>query len=357
MDIVALQHQIANARSVAVRGAATKQHTSPGPEILDMRGLSGVLDYQPGEFIIQAYAGTPVRDVQALLAARGQYLPFDPMLVEHGATLGGTVAANASGPERYRYGGVRDFIIGCHYIDGRGELLSGGGKVVKNAAGFDTPKLMVGSMGTLGILTDVCFKVFPLPESYQTVIARFPNMAEALRAHAALTLAPLDFHAIEMAPDAAGVRLEVRVGGLADGLAARLERVRALAGGGDILAGSAEHAHWATVRELRWCAGAAVKAPVTPALVPALEAAFGADSAVPVARRYSAGANALWLDAPERVETGLQAIDRALTTLGLAGRVFGGAQRGRRLGAHKANPFMERVKFALDPQGKFGAIP
>ena len=103
MDIVALQQQIAGARHVTVRGAATKQLVDRAAGTIDLSGLSGVMDYQPGEFIIQAYAGTPVRDVQALLAARGQYLPFDPLLVERGATLGGTVAANASGPERYRY--------------------------------------------------------------------------------------------------------------------------------------------------------------------------------------------------------------------------------------------------------------
>jgi len=147
-----LQSAVRGASRVRVRGAGSK--SAPDETALDLSGLRGIIDYQPNEFIVQAWAGTPVRDVADLLAASGQYLPFDPLLIDSGATLGGTVAANAAGPERFRYGGVRDFLIGCHFIDGRGELLTGGGKVVKNAAGFDYPKLFVGSRGSLGLLND-----------------------------------------------------------------------------------------------------------------------------------------------------------------------------------------------------------
>ena len=94
---------------------------------------------------------------------QGQYLPFDPMLSAAGATIGGTVAAGISGPGRYRYGGIRDFLLGVQFISSDGAVINAGGKVVKNAAGFDIPKLLVGSLGRLGVMTELTFKVFPQP--------------------------------------------------------------------------------------------------------------------------------------------------------------------------------------------------
>ncbi len=180
----ALQDAVKTAASVQLTGAGTKSALRPNPDSavhrLDLAHLSGIIEHQPTEFIIMAWAGTPIAQVQATLAKKGQYLPFDPLLAERGATVGGTVAANASGPERYRYGGVRDFIIGCHFIDGNGELLHGSGRVVKNAAGFDYPKVFVGSMGTLGALVDATCKVFPAPEAYATLAVSCDSLAHAL---------------------------------------------------------------------------------------------------------------------------------------------------------------------------------
>ena len=134
------------------------------------------------ELTITALAGTPVRVVQAALAAHGQHLPFDPPLARAGATLGGVVAAGTSGPGRHRHGGVRDFIIGARFVDGTGALVGGGGRVVKNAAGFDLPQLMVGSMGRLGVLVEVAFKVFPAPPAWGTLAAEAPGLDAALDA-------------------------------------------------------------------------------------------------------------------------------------------------------------------------------
>ena len=99
--------------------------------------LRGIVEYEPSEFTFTALAGTPVREVAAVLAERGQYLPFDPLFAAAGATLGGTVASGVSGPGRFRFGGLRDFILGVRFVDGGGRLMRLGGKVVKNAAGFD----------------------------------------------------------------------------------------------------------------------------------------------------------------------------------------------------------------------------
>src|SRR6185503_15751320 len=130
------------------RGGGTKDAlSSAGGETtrLDLGGCAGIVEYAPSEFTVTALAGTPIAEMVAALGERGQYLPFDPILVEAGATLGGTIAAGVSGSGRARYGGIRDFILGVRFLDGGGTLVRGGGKVVKNAAGFDLPKLMVGS--------------------------------------------------------------------------------------------------------------------------------------------------------------------------------------------------------------------
>src|SRR4051812_30769686 len=144
-----LSEAVRSMPQVLTVGAGTKPRLSAVGAVpkLSTQKLSGIVEYEPDEFTFTALAGTPVREIAASLAERGQYLPFDPMLLDSGATLGGTVAAGFSGPGRFRYGGLRDFILGVRFVDGMGRLLRLGGKVVKNAAGFDVPKFMVGSLG------------------------------------------------------------------------------------------------------------------------------------------------------------------------------------------------------------------
>ena len=153
-------------------GARTKPRLSQVPgdiTLLSTLALRGIVEYEPDEFTFTALAGTSVREIGQALAEKGQYLPFDPMWLEAGATLGGTVAAGVSGPGRFRFGGVRDFILGVRFVDGLGRLLRMGGKVVKNCAGFDLPKFFVGSLGRYGVLAEVTFKVFPAPASRLTL--------------------------------------------------------------------------------------------------------------------------------------------------------------------------------------------
>jgi glycolate oxidase FAD binding subunit len=345
-----LQETVRTSPRLRPSGAHTKHTAIEGATALDLTKLRGVRDYQPSEFIIEAYAGTPVREIAALLSEHGQYLPFDPLLIESGATIGGTVAANASGPERYRYGGVRDFIVGCHYIDGAGDLLAGGGKVVKNAAGFDYPKLFVGSNGTLGALVDVCFKVFPKPEVYNTLVAAFPAIHDALAAVTRIGQAPFDVHAVEIASQSASHMLEVRVGGLLSGIAKRMDRIRAIVGAGDIVSGPPEQSHWRTVRELAWrkASNALVKVPLTPGQIANVEArwiGFGA-------RRYGAGGNVAYI---ECAPAALTRLDGDLKQANLAGQVFAGPGGMRAIGATRPNPFADRVRAVLDPKGKFAA--
>lgn len=217
---------VRESKLVRVHGARTKPGLvaaeRDGVVTLDATPLSGVVDYEPSEYVITVQAGTPLREVIATLAERGQYLPFDPLLVDHGATIGGTIAANASGPGRVRYGSLRDFIIGIRFIDGQGRIQRGGGRVVKNAAGFDFPKLFTGSQGRLGILTEATFKVFPRPEAFLTAQVSLPDLPQALALVTTLRTRPYDLDAIEITADAAVI---LRLGGNAEALRPRLQRI------------------------------------------------------------------------------------------------------------------------------------
>ncbi|MDP3619726.1 MAG: glycolate oxidase subunit GlcE [Ramlibacter sp.] len=130
-------------------------------ELLDTRVLTGVTNYEPSELVVTVRAGTPLAELEALLAERGQCLPFEPPHFEGGATVGGMVAAGLSGPARASAGSTRDFVLGLSMVNGRGEFLTFGGQVMKNVAGYDVSRLMAGAMGTLGLITEVSLKVLP----------------------------------------------------------------------------------------------------------------------------------------------------------------------------------------------------
>src|SRR5512137_2087424 len=184
-------------------GARTKPRLSQVPEValLSTRGLRGIIEYEPNEFTFTALAGTPVRDIGQALAEKEQYLPFDPMWLEAGATLGGTVASGVSGPGRFRFGGVRDFILGVRFVDGLGRLLRMGGKVVKNCAGFDLPKFMVGSLGRYGILAEVTFKVFPAPPARLTLKLPAADSEAASNMLVAAANSRWECEALDLLPD------------------------------------------------------------------------------------------------------------------------------------------------------------
>ena len=137
-------------------------------ERLDTRALSGIVDYQPNELVLTARAGTPLAEIEALLAEHQQMLAFEPPHFG-AATLGGCVAAGLSGPRRISAGAVRDFVLGVRMIDGCGQALRFGGQVIKNVAGYDVSRLMVGALGTLGLITEVSLKVLPKPASERSL--------------------------------------------------------------------------------------------------------------------------------------------------------------------------------------------
>jgi glycolate oxidase FAD binding subunit len=135
--------------------------------VLDLSGLSGVIAYEPEELVLTALAGTPMDTIRVLLADRGQHLAFEP---PEGGTLGGLVASGLAGPRRISAGSARDHTLGIAGVSGRAEAYKGGGKVVKNVTGYDVPKLMAGSFGTLTALTEITVKVLPAPEDTGTLL-------------------------------------------------------------------------------------------------------------------------------------------------------------------------------------------
>ena len=182
-------------RALYIQGGGSKRallgRECPAP-VLDVSGHSGITDYQPSELVLTARAGTPLTKLQAVLAEQGQELPFDPPLFDGRATLGGTLACNLSGPARPWSGSARDLVLGVQLINGSGELLRFGGKVMKNVAGYDVSRLQAGALGTLGVLSEISLKVLPRAEHSVTLAYEMPAGA-ALTAmnRRAATAAPL----------------------------------------------------------------------------------------------------------------------------------------------------------------------
>jgi glycolate oxidase FAD binding subunit len=270
-------------------GARTKPRLSHSDAaLLSTCALRGIVEYEPGEFTFTARAGTPVAEIAAVLAEKGQYLPFDPLFAGSGATLGGTVASGLSGPGRFRYGGLRDFILGVQFVDGSGRLLRMGGKVVKNAAGFDLPKFFTGSLGRYGVLTEITFKVFPRAAAFRTV--RVPTDAPAA------TMMSMSCSRWEIdALDARDGAVFARIGGPEEALEPLAAEIVARHPGGTVLEAEAAEAFWAGVGEFTWARpdGVLMKIALTPRQIPALLAAVG-DARI----HFSAGGNVAYVSQP-----------------------------------------------------------
>lgn len=311
--------------------------------------LRGITAYDPGDLTFTALAGTPLAEIEAELGAHGQWLPFDPPLRRDGATLGGAVAAGVPGSGAFAAGVVRDFVIGVSLLDGQGRLVSGGGRVVKNAAGFDLPKLIVGSAGRLGLIIELSCKVFPRPPATATVSFEAASIAEALRLTSALAGGPLALAALDLEPPG---RVLARLAGSEELLAERVARLRGrFAGPSERLDGAAEAALWEGVAECQWApAGAALlAAPTTAAEVAALDPELEAAGAE---RRYSLGAGLAWIAWPAARPPA--ALSELLAGRGLVAISLTGAPPPRPLlGAAPGNAFAARVRAALDPDRRF----
>jgi len=355
----------AEGRPCVPRGRGTKSARTPRADagrVIDTAPLAGIVEYEPSEFTVTALGGTPIAAIEAALAEHRQYLPFDPILVSAGATLGGTIAAGVAGSGRVRYGGIRDFVLEVRFLDGEGRLVRGGGKVVKNAAGFDLPKLMVGSLGSLGVVVEATLKVFPAPEATATGTIVLGGLEQAVAAMRGVLGGPCEVDAIDLEPPS---RVWIRVAGRCAALGPRLERALAIAGEagrggkeraprGEALGSAAAAEHWREMRELAWVPqdAAVIKVPLQLGQIAALEDALvAAEPALPVRALFTGGGQqALIAWAAER---SLRDLDGALAAARLSGLVVRGAAERRRLGCRPGDAALERVRRALDPGGRF----
>jgi len=352
-DAAAVQEAVREGGPLVPVAGGTHTATLPAAgdptRALDVSGLAGIVDYDPAELTFTARPGTRLEDIDAMLASHGQHLPFDPPLLGSEATIGGAVAAGVTGPNGFA-AGIRDFVIGVRFVDGSGRLVAGGGKVVKNAAGFDLPKLMVGSLGRLGVIVELSLKVFPRPEATATV--RFPTagLGAGLEAVAALARGPIPVSALDLAADGA---VSARIGGSAELIEARAARLaRALAPAGEHLVDDA--AHWDEARRFAWVGPDArlVVVPLASRRLLALDAELDRHGAE---RRYGLAANVAWIAWPAAQP--LSELSGLLAGHALSGVALTGAPLGQPLLGESAlgGAFARRLTAALDPAGVFAA--
>lgn len=173
----------ASGQTLRLRGGGTKDFLGQSlqGEVLDTCAYRGILSYEPSELVITACCGTPLAEVEAALADKGQSFAFEPPHFGSGATIGGVVATGLSGPARASVGTVRDFVLGARVINGKGEHLTFGGQVMKNVAGYDVSRLLAGSWGQLGLITEVSLKVLPVAPGEATLVCAGVSQAQALK--------------------------------------------------------------------------------------------------------------------------------------------------------------------------------
>jgi len=347
-SLAELTDAVRSAPRVLAVGAGTKPRLAAVDAVkISTTRLTGVIEYEPAEFTFTAFAGTPLREIAATLARSGQYLPFDPPLVESGATLGGTVAAGLNGPGRFHFGGARDFILGVRFVDGAGRLLRAGGKVVKNSAGFDLPKFFCGSLGRFGILAEITFKVFPQPESTLTLAVPAANAETAAQIFIAAANTRWELDALDLLPD--GKTICLRLAGPASALLAITPEIFSRWPGEILPADSAEKI-WSDLREFRWAhpAGLLAKAAITPATWPALDRSL---RTLDNARAHiSAGGNLAIISLPSPAQAPI--LDQSLREREISAVTLRGAAP-LWLGAHSQPQIALAVKAALDPEHRF----
>ena len=221
--------------AVAPKGGGTTMALGNPPRELDLIlntvRMNGVIEHVPGDQVVRVQSGMRLRDLQERLAGSDQMLGVDPPEVGRGATVGGIVAANSSGPRRYRYGTMRDLIIGIVVVLADGTVAKAGGKVVKNVAGYDLSKLFTGSLGTLGVIAECNFRLHPRPEGARTVAVELPDTASAGAASQAILHAQLVPSAVELHWGGETRLLTVLIEGIPPGVEAQAETASHILGG------------------------------------------------------------------------------------------------------------------------------
>jgi glycolate oxidase FAD binding subunit len=343
-----------------IRGGGTKDFHGLAlhGEVLDTRALRGILSYEPSELVVTVRAGTPLAELEAALTEQGQCLPFEPphfaKTPSDAATVGGMVAAGLSGPARASVGAVRDYLLGVTLLNGRAELLTFGGQVMKNVAGYDVSRLMAGAWGTLGLLTEVSLKVLPVPPAEATLRFGHIPQADALRQLHAWGGQPLPLNASCWVQDGDSGTLYVRLRGAVAAVEAACKSM-----GGTRMDNAAVAADWVACREqtLPWFADRARRPDhalwrlSVPATAPVLSLPGGA---TPLVEWHGA---LRWVQAPE---SDAEALRAAASAVGGSASVFvassaGPASAGGHfdLNSKALEAIHARLKHSFDPAGIF----
>ncbi|HEX9052096.1 MAG TPA: FAD-binding oxidoreductase [Anaeromyxobacter sp.] len=353
--------------AVAFVGGGTDLELGRPPARLDAvlhtRRLARVREHAPSDQIVAVEAGITLAELQRHLAPHRQRLAIDPPSPER-ATIGGIVAANAFGPRRTRYGPVRDLVIGMTVVRADGVVARGGGKVVKNVAGFDVPRLFCGSLGTLGLVAEVVFRLHPLPEASATVVLDgldANDVAETVPVMRDLGVEPTALAAL---PAGGGFAVAVRFEGFAPGVRDQVERTLSRAGAGDRLEGPEQDALWARHDALRGAGDVRAKATFAPARL-----AAAVEALRPLVSALRGGALVLHpmigvalvagtLEDAGAAAAAIDAARAALAAMGNGGLVLSAAPAALRARADPWGPpppafeVMRRLKAQLDPDAR-----
>jgi glycolate oxidase FAD binding subunit len=326
-----------NETPLNITGGGSKSflgHAAHGQPV-DVSKHCGIVEYDPSELVLTARSGTPLREIEAALAKANQMLAFEPPHFGDHATLGGTIACALSGPRRPYSGSARDFVLGCQMLNGRGEILRFGGKVMKNVAGYDASRLMAGAFGSLGIMLEISLKVLPRPAATITV-AHECSAAETITGMSTLLGKPYPV-------DAAcyhGDRLYVRISGSAQGIREARSRIP-----GDVVPDAGSFWHALREHQLPFFkrSGALYRIVVKPATQPLnIEGAWLLDW----------GGAQRWLYSDEDIAT----IRRRVELVGGHVTVFRGSKQSEDVFQPLSGPLLaihRRLKAAFDPNNIF----
>jgi glycolate oxidase FAD binding subunit len=361
---------------LAVEGRGSKRgllRPVQAARTLSLSRLSGITLYRPQELILAARAGTPLPEIEAALAEHGQHLIAEPpdlaalFGTDRPATLGGVVAANLSGPRRIAWGAMRDHVLGIRAVNGKGEVFRSGGRVLKNVTGLDLCKLLTGSHGTLGVITEVTLKVLPAPEAVGTLAVPVADLGTGVHALSAGLGSPYGVSGAALLPAGlpehglAGPLALLRIEEFAPSVAYRLDRLRtelAADGHGVLLDDAASRTIWRGIRDLHPLGATAadavwrvsVRPAAGPAVAEAVRAAFGAKLLL------DWGGGLVWIAGPA-TEASHRAVMAAAATTGGTFTLFRGPEPLR-----AAVPVIpeeppalaaigRRVKAVMDPAG------